>query len=171
MAVSEGALMQHPGYGLPRIPLPRTPVNRSWTLLRGCALHGVKHLLRLGQEIIELGSRIADDADGYRLTLHALQDDCSGLVPLPSEPRTRIGELEEGYLVLRGILAYDPVELHTLDSSYAGWFGFGGFKVRVMLEPSDQLTWGWHRLNLPRRSARIVDPLQFTEVEEGDPCH
>jgi hypothetical protein len=28
MAVSEGALMQHPGYGLRRIILPRTPVNR-----------------------------------------------------------------------------------------------------------------------------------------------
>jgi hypothetical protein len=28
MAVSEGAIMQHPVYRLRRIPLPRTPVNR-----------------------------------------------------------------------------------------------------------------------------------------------
>ena len=27
-AVSEGATMQHPVYGFPRIPLPRTPVNK-----------------------------------------------------------------------------------------------------------------------------------------------
>src|ERR671917_1162089 len=129
-----------------RISIPRTPVNRSWTLLRACPLHGVKHLLRLGQEIIELGSRIADDADGYRLTLHALQDDCSDLVPLPSVPRTPIGELEEGYLVIRGILAYDPVELHTLDSSYGGRLRFLGVEVWMVLEPADHILGGlYHR--------------------------
>src|SRR5215208_4526331 len=33
-AVSEGATMQHPVYGLPRIPLPRTPVHRARTRAR-----------------------------------------------------------------------------------------------------------------------------------------
>src|SRR5918997_4214180 len=129
---------------LPRIPLPRTSVNRSWTLLRACPLHGVKHLLRLGQELVELGSRIAgsriaDDADGYRLTLHALQDDCSDLVPLPSVPRSPIGELVEGYLFEQGILAYHPVELHTLDSSYGGRLRFVGVEVWTVLEPADHI--------------------------------
>src|SRR5918999_6358136 len=33
---------------LPRIPLPRTPVNKLWTLLRASLLHGVDHLPSTG---------------------------------------------------------------------------------------------------------------------------
>jgi hypothetical protein len=36
MAVSEGAIMQHPIYRLRRIPLPRTPVNERIRKGRGC---------------------------------------------------------------------------------------------------------------------------------------
>jgi hypothetical protein len=51
-----GGAMQDPGYELPRIPIPRTPVNNPWVLLQASPLHGVEYLLRLGQEIIELDS-------------------------------------------------------------------------------------------------------------------
>src|SRR5919112_229189 len=51
---------------------------------------------------------------------------------------------------------------------YGGRFWFGGLQVRVVPEPSDQLVGGGHRFCSSRRSARLVDPLQLPEIEEGD---
>src|SRR5215203_5276890 len=39
-----------------------------------------------------------------------------------------------------------------------------------MLEPSNQLIGGGHRLYLPFQPSRLVDSLQLPEVEEGDLC-
>src|SRR5215203_316875 len=92
----------------------------------------------LSQELIELGSLTAD-ANGYRLTLHALQDDRPVLEPLPSSPHRPIGVTEEVYLLGGGILPYDVVELQALDSSYGGGLRFLGVEVGMMLEPADHI--------------------------------
>src|ERR671921_896611 len=51
---------------------------------------------------------------------------------------------------------------------FIDWFRFGGFQVRVTLEPSDQLIGGRHRLRCSRRPPRLVDSLHLPEVEECD---
>jgi hypothetical protein len=65
--------MQDPGYGLRRIYLLGTSVNRVWTLLRASPLHGVDHLLGRWRKLIEIASR-TNKAYGYRPTLHILED-------------------------------------------------------------------------------------------------
>jgi hypothetical protein len=62
---------------LPRIPIPRTPVNKPWVLLQASPLHGVNYLLRPGEV----------DADAYRFTLH-VQDDSPTLLP-PVDARNK----------------------------------------------------------------------------------
>jgi hypothetical protein len=71
--------MQEPACELPGRPIPRTPVNRLWALLRASPLHAVHYLLRMGRKLIELGSRTTE-ANRNRLTLYVLQDDDARLV-------------------------------------------------------------------------------------------
>jgi hypothetical protein len=56
---TRGVAVHDAGYVPPRTPLLRTSVNRLWALLRACPLHAVEHLLRLGQELLEVeGGRL-----------------------------------------------------------------------------------------------------------------
>ena len=71
--------MQDRASELPRNPIPRTPVNRLWALLRASPLHAVHYLLRLGRKLTELASR-TNEANRNRLTLYVLQDDDARLV-------------------------------------------------------------------------------------------
>src|SRR5215203_1063175 len=56
---------------LPRIPIPRTPVNSPLALLRACPLHAVHHLLGFGRKLIELIGR-RGKPDHHRIAFDVL---------------------------------------------------------------------------------------------------
>ena len=66
---------------LTRTHLLRASVNRPKELLRASPLHAVYHLLRLGRDLLEIGSQTAI-VDGHRLAFHLLQDDRVDPLPL-----------------------------------------------------------------------------------------
>src|SRR5215213_11046307 len=160
--------MQEPANELPRIPLPRTSLNRPWALLRAAPLHAVHHLLGLGRELIERVGR-SGKPNHHRVAFHVLKDEdptlsikclevsdsfATALIKDVQAVRTTIT------VVVLGQVIDEHLELLALESSYGDRLWFGGFKVRVMLQPPDEVFGSLHHV----RRAGLEDFLDVGEA-------
>src|SRR5215203_2204406 len=135
---------------VPRIPLPRTWVNRL-----GCSYEPVH--FTVSSTFCALGKKASNSAVGLSMPM---------VTVLPLVRRRPIGVPEEGYHLGGEILAYDVVELHTLGPAYGGGLRFVGVEEGVMLEPADHILGGFYHLWAGARLVVVVDLLDVPEDQD-----